>query len=465
MTSTTTASIPKPSVNRKQLPPGPSEWPLVGQSFQFLNDPVKLMQETSAYGDLATLSVKPMLMYQLNHPKLIHEVFVTQDRRVGRGHYTEALKYLMGEGLVTSDDPLHLRQRRLMQPQFHRRRIAGYGEIMVDYAQRHAQNWVDGAKVDMTEEMSNLALHIVVKTLFGLDLPEDVQRIGEAFDISNNYIIARERQPDWMRRMCHVLPFPLTRRFKQGLAFLDQTVYGLIAQRRQAGIDSHDLLSLLLQARDEDSSDPDGGSMTDQQVRDETITLFAAGHETTAVALTWAWYLLATHPEWQERFHAEVDEVLGTRPATMEDLPHLPLTEQIVTEAMRLYPPIWTTGRMVFQPFELSGYQIPAGATLVATQLLVHRDPRWFDKPLEFHPDRWTPEFRRQLPKFAYFPFGGGSRVCIGEGFAWMEAKLVLATLGQHWRMRHDSQHTVEMHPLVSLRPKGGMPIFLERRR
>ncbi len=464
--TTTWAYPPIPKVNRKQmrLPPGPTELPLLGQALRYLSDIVGLMQEAATYGDLATMSVKPALVYLLAHPDLIHEVFVRNQQKVGRGRSVETLKYLLGDGLVTADGPLHSRQRRLMQPQFYHKRIVAYSEIMRDYAIRHSAQWTDGTKVDMAEEMSNLTLHIVVKTLFGLKLPDEVRRIGNAFEISNDYVTVRANQPSWVSTILHRMPLPFTRKFRNQLAYLDATVYGLIEQRRQTGTANNDLLSLLLQVRDHDVQDPDGGVMTDRQVRDETITLFAAGHETTAVALAWTWYLLATHEEIQERFHDELTTVLAGKPPGPEDLPQLQYTEQILTESMRLYPPIWSIARMTYQPLTLEGYKIPAGAILTAPPLLVHRDPRWYEHPLEFQPARWTTEFREQLPKFAFFPFGGGPRVCIGAGFSWLEAKLLLATLGQKWRMRPDPAHRIELQPLVSLRCKGGMPMFLERR-
>ena len=455
---------PKPKVERSSLPPGPSEWPIVGQSFQYVFNLLEFIQGSAAYGDLVTLSVKPVLLYLVNHPELIQELFVVNHRSVGRGRVTETLQYLMGFGLVTADGPLHLRQRRLMQPQFHHRRISAYAEIMAEFTRRHQDGWQDGARVDLAQEMNELTLHIVVKTLFGLDLPDTVRRIGEAFELSNNYIKARDNQPPALRNLFHRLPLPFTRRFKQGLAYLDEVVYGLIEERRRSGLDSNDLLSQLLNARDEEADDPVAAVMTDEQVRDEVITLFAAGHETTAVAVTWTWYLLATHPDIQARFHAELDEVLEGRNPTPEDLPKLPFTERILTESMRLYPPIWSTGRMTFEPITLGGYDIPAGAILIAPQLVIHRDPRWFEAPLEFRPDRWTPEFKEKLPRFAYYPFGGGPRLCIGEGFAWMEAMLILAQQGQRWAMRHDTRHRIKLLPLVSLRSKGGMPVFLQKR-
>lgn len=464
MTTPTAAYPPNPVVDRSELPPGPPEWPIVGQSFRYMTDPLGLMRESAGYGDLVTMSTKPVLAYLVNHPDLIEELFVTNHRSVGRGWTTAAWQDLLGYGLVTSDDPLHLRQRRLMQPQFNHRRIAGYAEVMTDFARRQELRWQDGARVDMAREMGELTLHIVVRTLMGLDLPDAVRRIGMAFEIGNEYLTNRSNLPRRLRRLMNRLPLPFTIRFRRGRAFLDETVYGLIAQRRQSGLEGDDLLSLLLNVRDEEAANPEDAVMTDTQLRDEVITLFGAGHETTAVALTWTWYLLATHPDVQARFHAELDDVLGKRDPTPEDLANLPFTERVLTESMRLYPPIWSTGRMAFESFTLGGWEIPAGAALSAPQLIVHRDPRWFDDPLEFRPDRWTPEFRAGRHRFAYYPFGGGPRLCIGEGFAWMEAMLVLATLGQRWTMRHDPRHEVRLQPLISLRPKGGMPLSLERR-
>ena len=449
--------------SRFPLPPGPPEIPVAGQAFRYTREPIELMEDSASYGDLSTMSVKPWLVYLVNHPDLIHDVLVTNHQHVGRWRNVQAFKYLMGDGLVTSDDPLHLRQRRLMQPQFHRQMIEGYGTTMTQYALRHSQGWSDGTRVDMAQEMRELTLNIVVKTLFSIDLLEEVQRLGAAFELSNHYISVQFNQFERMRALLHSLPLPSTRKFKRQLAYLDRVVYGLIEQRRQAGDQNGDLLSLMIQAEDDGQSESDGSPMTDRQVRDETVTMFAVGHETVTIALTWTWYLLSIHPEWQARFHAELDDVLQGRPPSLSDLPDLKLTEQIIMESMRLYPPIWRIGRLAVQSFELAGYPIPEGAVICMSPIITQRDPRWFDNPMEFRPDRWTPEFRENLHRFAYYPFGGGPRLCIGEGFAWMEAKLILAALGQRWRVRHDPSHEVGFTPLISLRPKNGMPLFLER--
>ena len=482
--STTAVYPPQPRIRRDRLPPGPPELPVVGQAFRYLRDPIGFMQQAAAYGDLVTLSVKPALLYLVTHPDLIRDIVVTHHRKVGRGPNTEVLKWVMGDSLVTADGADHLQQRRMMQPQFHHSRVDGYGALMQQYAAQHSANWHDGQRIDAAQEMGDLTLRIVVKTLFGLELPADAGRLGAAFEFTNNYLVTRVNQPPRLRHLLHRLPLPYSRRFRQARARLDHIIFDLIAQRRQypdeidggridgdridghgnAGAPNDDLLSLLLRASFEDDAGQPA-PLTDQQVRDQTITLFAAGHETTAVCLTWTWYLLATHPEIQARFHQELDAVLAGRPPTLDDLPNLPFTDRILTESLRLYPSIWFWSRMAFQPFALGGYDIPAGAVLAAPQLIVQRDARWFDDPQSFQPDRWTPEFRQQLPRYAYYPFGGGPRQCIGEGFAWMEAKLILATIGQKWAMRHDPRHRIKMLPLISLRPKGGMPMYLERRR
>ena len=467
MTDNTVAYPPKPSVDRSQLPPGPPELPFIGQTLRYLRDPINFMLQAATYGDIVTMSVKPALLILVNHPDLIREIFVTKHQMVGRGPNADVLKYVMGDGLVTASGATHLQQRRLMQPYFHRNSIDGFGATMQTFASHHQQDWIDGQRVDMASEMGSLTLRIVVKTLFGLDLPDDVRRIGEAFAVGNKYVVTRVNQPPRIRRLLHRLPVPRTVQFRNAMQRLDRIAYDLIQQRRKSDSPGGDLLSALLLARFESEAPDDtsaGRLLTDEQVRDQLMTLFAAGHETTAVCLTWTWYLLAAHPDIQSRFHAELDEIVGDRPPTLADLPNLTFTDQILAESLRLYPPIWFWSRMAFQPIELGGYQIPAGALLAAPQLVVQRDDRWFDAPLEFRPDRWTPEFRENLPRYAYYPFGGGPRQCIGEGFAMMEAKLILATLGQRWRVHHDPRHKIAMLPLISLRPKNGMPTYLERR-
>lgn len=446
----------------RALPPGPPEPPILGQTLRYVRDTLGLMREGASYGDISTLSVRPALVYQLTHPDLIHELFVRRHRVTGRGPEIETMRYLMGDSLVTSDGEEHRRQRRMLQPQFHRSRIAGFAEAMAGFARRRAEGWSDGARLDVNEEMTALTLEIVVKTLFGIDLPPDVREAGEAIEVANRYITARSHQPRTLRRLAHRLPTPRTLRFRRALASLDRMAYGLIEARRASdGGDRSDLLSMLLDAQDPDT----GEGIADDEVRDQTVAFFAAGHETTGAALTWTWYLLASNPEAERRFHAELDDVLGGRLPAIGDLPDLPYLDRVVTESMRLYPPIWTLSRWTFEPFELGGYDIPAEALILSPQLLVHRDPRWYEEPLAFRPERWTPEFRAALPRFAYYPFGGGARICIGDQFALTEAKLVLASIGQRWRLRYAGEGEPGIVPLVSLRPAGGMPMVAERRR
>ncbi len=459
--------IPRPVIRRSQLPPGPPELPIVGQLFRLIRNPIGLMQEGATYGDMVTLARKPALLYLVTHPDLVETLLVTCHQKLRRPRTSEALRYLLGNGMLTADDPLHLRQRRLIQPQFHRRRIEGYAETMVEYALRHERRWKklpSGTRVDMTLEMHDLMRRVVTKTLFGLDLPEEARRLGEAFEQSNAYMRMRGFQGPVLRRLLHGLPLPATRRFHRDRAYLDGVVYGLIDERRKSQDETDDLLSMMLGLRYEDEDGNDAGAMSDRQVRDEAITMFAAGQGTSTMALAWTWYLLAAHPTVQERFHREVDEALDGRPPTPADLPNLPLTDQIVTESMRLYPPVYTTAQTAAEPFELGGYHIPAGALLTAPQIVVHRDGRWFEEPDAFRPERWTPEFRKSLHRYAYFPYGGGPRLCIGDRFSEMAVRLIMASFGQRWKVRPDPTHAVEMMPFLTLKAKGGLPLFLERR-
>ncbi len=456
---------PNPSVDRSQLPPGPPELPIVGQTLRYLRDPIGLMEEAAEYGDLVTMSVKPWLVYLVNHPDLVREVLVTNHQRVGRWRNVEAMKYLMGDGLLTCDGPAHRRQRRLMQPAFHQQQIESFSEIMTRYALQRADSWNNGGRVDVDWEMRDLTLNIVIKCLFNQDMSSnDVRRVGAAINFANWYMDNRFHQHERMRDILHRLPLPASRRFKREADFLDRVAYRMIEERRQADDAGNDLLSFLLNVREQEKDSEESGYMTDRQVQDEITTILAVGHETVTTALTWTWYLLAVHPEIQSRFHAELDAVLGGHPPTVADLPNLTYTEQIITESMRLYPPVWRMGRVALEQFEVAGYQIPTGALFCISPFITHHDSRWFANPMEFRPERWTPEFRGTLHRHAYFPFGGGPRRCIGEGFAWMEAKLIMATVGQQWHMRHDPKHKIGFDLLFTLRPQRGMPLFLERR-
>ncbi len=437
--------------------------PVIGQAFRLKNDFVGLLREAATHGDVSTVSVKPILIYLVNHPDLNREVLVRTHQKTGRGVTAfETVRWMMGDGLTASTGAFHLRQRRLIQPRFHRRYIEHYAGAMTDIASRKSQQWRDGAVVDMEQEMRGLTLQIVAKALFDIETSDVVRRVGESFAESEGYIYLRLTQPVFLRRLLHNLPVPSTRRFKAARAYLDDLIYGLIKDRRQSGAEGDDLLCMLLQARYEDAEGEDDSGMSDELVRDEAVSLYIAGHDTTATTLAYAFFLLSQNPEVEKRFHGELDDVLGDRDATLDDLPNLPLTDQVITETLRLYPPFWLLGRMVFEPIELGGHHIPAGVSVVTSPLITQRDPRWFEDPMEFRPERWTDEFRSDLPRFAYFPFGGGPHQCIGEGFAWMEAKIALATLHRRWRATTSSK--AEIMPRTTLKVKGGLPMRLERR-
>ena len=410
------------------------------------------------HGDVVRLSIGRQQLFLLSHPDHIRDVLVTNHRLFHKGRGLEGAKKLLGEGLLTSEDDFHLRQRRLVQPAFHRERIAGYAAVMVAAAQATRDRWSAGASVDMTREMSRITLTIVGKTLFGAEVEGEAEEIGAAIAASsvlfNNLWLPFA---DLLDR----LPIGPGRTFRTAKDRLDRTIYRMIAEHRASGRDHGDLLSMLIAAQDDLDH---GARMTDQQLRDEAITIFLAGHETTAIALTWTWYLLAQHTEVEQRLHAELDQVLGNRLPTFEDWPRLRYTEMVLAESMRRYPPVWILGRRAIADYEVDGYQIPQRSIILTSQYVVNHDPRWYPDPFHFDPERWTPEVRAARPKFSYFPFGGGPRVCIGEGFAWVEAGLVLATLAQKWRAELVEGEAVRARPTITLKPRGAVRMRLLQR-
>ncbi|HMH84665.1 MAG TPA: cytochrome P450, partial [Gemmatimonadaceae bacterium] len=351
----------------------------------------------------------------------------------------------------------HLRQRRLAQPAFHRDRIAAYGRSMVEYADRTRSRWTDGGALDVHDEMMKLTLAIVAKTLFSADVENEAAEIGEAltttFDAFNIGILP-------FSELLEKLPLPYIKRFEAARARLDETIYRIIDERRTTGEDKGDLLSMLLLAQD---TEGDGGGMTDTQIRDEAMTIFLAGHETTANALSWTWYLLSQHPDIEARFHREVD-ALDHRLPQPDDLANLPYTRMILAESMRLYPPAWAVGRRAINDFEAGGYRIPARSMVLMSQYITHRDPRFHPEPERFDPNRWLPEVAATRPKFSYFPFGGGTRICIGEQFAWMEGILIVATIAQQWKLRYLGTSPPDIEPRITLRPAGSLNMQIEKR-
>jgi cytochrome P450 len=345
-----------------------------------------------------------------------------------------------------------------MQPAFHRDRISSYASVMTDYADRVQRGWQDGSTIDAAQEMNRLTLLIVGKTLFDADVESHAKNVGTALTaVMGSFWMTMLPFFDVMEH----LPLPAFRRSRKARAELDAIIYGMIEERRKNPSDRGDLLSMLLMAQDEEAG---GAGMTDQQVRDEAMTIFLAGHETTANALAWTWYLLSGAPDVEARLHEEVDRVLGGRLPTLADIPNLPYVEQVVTESMRLYPPAWIIGRRAIEEFTVREYTVPARSVVVMSPYVLQRDERFFTEPERFHPERWTPAFKASLLPFAYFPFGGGARRCIGESFAWMELILVMSTLAQRWRMRLVPGHPVVPQPVVTLRIKNGLKMTLEAR-
>ena len=446
-------------VTPRSFPPGPKHGLPFSSLLAYRRGPLPYFQNLAKrYGDISFFRIGPQEAFFLNHPDLIKDVLVTNHQNFMKGLVLQRAKRLLGEGLLTSEGEFHRRQRRLAQPAFHRRRIASYAEIMVDYAMRTGERWQDGAKLDVSQEMMRLTLGIVGKTLFDADVESESGEVGEAMTVVME-LFDTLTLPFF--ELLSKLPLPQLRRFDAARTKLDRIIFTLVDERRRSGVDRGDLLSMLLLAQDEEG---DGGQMTDQQLRDELLTIFLAGHETTSNALTWTWYLLSKHPEAEARFHQELNEVLGRRKPGHEDAAQLRYTEMVLAESMRLYPPAWAIGRLATVDCELGGYFVPKKSLVLVSQYVMHRDERYYENPLTFDPERWTPEAREARPPFAYFPFGGGPRRCIGEGFAWLEGVLLLATIGQKWQLRLVPHHAVVLKPVVTLRPKHGMKMVVERR-
>jgi cytochrome P450 len=445
------------------IPPGPQRRNVVGHLRDFNRDPLDFFVRMRDYGDVVRFMQWPIDGYLLNHPDDIKDLLVTHNKNfANQTNFHRWLSKAIGEGLLTSNGDFHLRQRRLIQPVFHRQRIGSYAGIMVKHAQKVTDAWRNGDKVAVDEDMMQITLCVVSEALFGQDsLDEDtIKRIGEAMNISNHYLSMRPTQP--LGELWHRLPLPSTRRFLQAQTLLDGIAYRFIRERRASGQRTDDLLSLLLDAQD---TEGDGTGMSDKQIKDEASTLFAAGHETTANALMWTWYLLSQNPDAEARFHAELDAALGDHAPTLDDAPRLTYTHQVFSESLRLYPPAWSIGRIALNDYTVRGYTIPKGSVVVMAPYSLHRDARYYPEPTRFDPSRWTKEAETQRPKFAYVPFGAGPRQCIGEHFAWLEGVLVLATIGRTWRLRLAPDCVVATNPLITLRAKHGMQMIAERRK
>ncbi len=448
-------------------PPGPSMLPRFLSGKAFRQTPVDFLGESARrYGDLVHYRALEGHIYQFNHPTLIQEIMVDHERQNRRVLVMQRARGLLGEGLLTSEEPLHMRQRRLAAPAFHRQRIAAYGDVIARYAAEITERWQPGA-MDMHPEMLLIALRIVGKCLFDIDEEMEAKKIAaavKAFMVPPPPAFIPFALLEGLRK----LPFGPMLKIQKGIDDLDAIIYGMIADRRRSPGDRGDLLSMLLEASDtEESAEQTGRQMSDKQVRDECLTVILAGHETTANALSFTLWLLANHPDAQEKVHAEAVQVLGSRLPSATDYPQLRYAYMVFAEAMRLYPTVWVLGRSCGpEPYDFHGFRIKPGSMLLAPQIVVHHDPRFWQDPDRFDPLRFADDGKPARPKFAYFPFGGGSRQCIGEALAWMEGVFVLATIFRDWRVRPlpGAPETLPMTASINLRPSRGVPLLLERR-
>lgn len=420
---------------------------------RIFRDPLSYTMESARLGDVVDLHIPFLRYWLINHPDLIEEALVRDAKSYIKDAPTRALSGVLGDGLLTSEGDRWRRRRRMIQPAFHRERIQAYGETMVRYTERLLTAWAPNHVRELHDDMMRLTREIVAKTLFDADVAGDAREAGDALEALMSRFAETGGVP-----LLHRIPTPSKRRHDAAVRWLDAFIAGLVADRRRSGRDAGDLLSMLVAATDEE------GRMTDRELRDEVMTLFLAGHETTANALTWTFVLLDRHPAARAALERELDEVLGDRPPTVDDLRQLRYTEHVVHETMRLYPPAWAIGREAIADTSLGGYAVPKGTSLWISQYIVHRDPRFFDDPEVFRPERWAGDLQQRLPRYAYFPFGGGPRICIGNTFAIMEAVLVLAAISKRWRVRLQPGRAVVPAPSVTLRPRGPVLARVERR-
>ena len=434
-----------------------ADW--IGGHFRsFRKNPTEFLTKLSKLGDVSAFKVGGVQAFLINHPDLIRDLLVTNQSKFIKGRALQRAKGLLGEGLLTSEKEFHLRQRRMIQPAFHRNRVNEYAKAMIEFSDKMSNEWRDGDERDIDKEMMRLTLWIVGKTLFSANVEDEANEVGAAMTTivsMFNFLLLP------FSELLEKLPIPQAKRFRNAKKILDEVIYKIIDERRKSGEDKGDLLSMLLLAQDEET----GGAMTDEQVRNECLTLFLAGHETTANALTWTFYLLSQNAEKEAKFHAELNEILGDKPLTPEDYPRLKYTEQILAESMRLFPPAWTIGRLATEEHEFAGYKIPKKSLVLASQFVMHHDARFWEKPDEFLPERWEKlSIKEAGNKFIYFPFSKGVRSCIGESFAWMEGVLLLANLGRNWKLNLMPEQKIALQPMITLRPKYGMKMKIEKR-
>jgi cytochrome P450 len=420
-------------------------------------NPILLFQHlVQAYGDIAHYKIGWNHIVFLNHPDYIREVLVVQNDNFVKERTVRRSRMLLGEGMITSEGAQHRAQRQVAQPAFHRQRILEYADTMVREVARMRDQWRHAEERNIAVDMMHLTLNVVAETLFATDLRAEVHELADAINrIMGLYnFLVMLPAAEWL---VHVRP-PGLAAFVRARKRIDAVVHRMIEAHRKHHSDGSRLLDLMLAAS------PDRSPAAEKSLRDQVITIFLAGYETVANALSWTWYLLSQNPECEHRFHEEIDRELQGRLPAYEDVPRLRYVEMVLAESMRLYPPAWAMGRYALHDFQLGEFFLPAKTTVLMSQFITHRDPRFFPGPLRFDPERFTPEAKARRAKFTYFPFGAGFRQCIGESFAWMEGVLLLATLGQKWKLRLVPDQPVEPEPLITLRPKYGMRMSLEAR-
>lgn len=424
---------------------------------EWLRAPINFMENVGrAHPHIAQWRLGLQRCYALNHPDLVREVLAVRHRDFNKGVSNAKLAMILGQGLITSDGEIHDRQRPILQPGFGPRHISAYSEVMLEASARFQERWTSGQEVDINQEMRLLALWIICRAIFDLEVDDAFARgIGEGLTLW----LEAFRKSFHPSSLSHLLPDELSERLEPARKEMDEAIYALIDQRRREGAQGSDLLSTLIRGLDVPET-----SMSDEQLRDELMTLVLAGHETTSNALTFGWYLLARDPDEEAKLHKELDRVLGDRPVTVNDADRLPYSRAIFLEAMRLYPPVWLIDRRANKDTEVGGVPIPEGAIVLMPQWVIHRDPRFFDEPDEFRPARWLEEPTVKRPKYSYYPFGGGPRVCLGEPFAMAEGVLVLTSIAQNWTMRPTTDEVPDLLPSIVLRPEGGMQMRLESR-
>jgi cytochrome P450 len=408
------------------------------------------------YGDIVHLAIARRHDFLLNHPDYVRAILLDQDGMRRSVH--RPLQRILGRGLLTSRGKIHKRQRALLQPVFQKHSIAALGEMMSREISQWSDRWAEGATVEMTDEMTRLSTSIAGKTLFNVDLEFKEIEFREA--LITVFAATRFNNLLLVSKVLERLPLPANRRFRRAAERLDKFIYKMIADRHARPTDQPDLLSVLVRMNEKSPK-----KMTDQKIRDQILTFFLAGHETIASALTWTWYLLAKNPDATEKLHVELRTILNGRLPTVSDLESLTYAKMIFAESMRLYPPVWIIGRHALCDVNINGYLIPKGSYIHVSPYLMHHHPRYFPDPERFEPERWTPEAIAARPRFSYFPFGGGGSQCIGEGFAWTQALLIIGTLASRWRMQLVPGHRIELEPQITLRSRYGMPMSLERRK